>query len=205
MTYWIKQPDLTVERIRKWAEGCVAALNHALRNIPPEKVRHHTCYGINMGPRVHDLELKHIIDVILKIRAGAYSFEAANPRHEHEWKVWETVKLPPGTSLIPGVISHSTVLVEHPELVAQRIERYAQVVGPRERHRGRRLRLCDLRELEGGAPEHRMGQVPVAGRGCADRQPASCGASERLAEYAQRVSSATSNDGSGARGKSPLR
>jgi len=82
-----------------------------------------------MGPRVHDLELKHIVDLILKIRAGAYSFEAANPRHEHEWKVWEGAKLPAGKSLIPGVISHSTVLVEHPELVAERIVRYAKVVG----------------------------------------------------------------------------
>jgi 5-methyltetrahydropteroyltriglutamate--homocysteine methyltransferase len=82
-----------------------------------------------MGPRVHDLELKHIVDLILKIRAGAYSFEAANPRHEHEWKVWENAKLPSGKSLIPGVISHSTVLVEHPELVAERICRYAKVVG----------------------------------------------------------------------------
>ena len=124
VTYWIKEPDLTLEQFRKWAQLRVEALNHALRNIPPEKVRHHTCYGINMGPRVHDLELKHIIDLILKIRAGAYSFEAANPRHEHEWKVWEGAK-----SLIPGVISHSTVLVEHPELVAERIVRYAKVAG----------------------------------------------------------------------------
>ena len=92
-------------------------------------MRHHTCYGINMGPRVHDLELKHIVDLILKIRAGGYSFEAANPRHEHEWHVWEGAKLPAGKSLIPGVISHSTVLVEHPELVAERIVRYAKVVG----------------------------------------------------------------------------
>ena len=97
--------------------------------LPPEKIRHHTCYGINMGPRIHDMELKDIVDIILKIRAGAYSFEAANPRHEHEWKVWETAKLPDGKSLIPGVISHSTVLVEHPELVAERIGRYAKVVG----------------------------------------------------------------------------
>ena len=82
-----------------------------------------------MGPRVHDMELKDIIDIILKIRAGAYSFEAANPRHEHEWKVWEDAKLPEGKILIPGVITHSTVLVEHPELVAQRIGRYADVVG----------------------------------------------------------------------------
>ena len=82
-----------------------------------------------MGPRVHDMELKDIVDIILTIRAGAYSFEAANPRHEHEWRVWETVKLPEGTLLIPGVITQSTVLVEHPELVAQRIVRFAGVVG----------------------------------------------------------------------------
>ncbi|MET0924437.1 MAG: cobalamin-independent methionine synthase II family protein [Xanthobacteraceae bacterium] len=129
VTYWIKEPDLTLAQCRKWAEVRVEALNHALRNIPPEKIRHHTCYGINMGPRIHDLELKDIVDIILKIRAGAYSFEAANPRHEHEWKVWETAKLPEGKVLIPGVISHSTVLVEHPELVAERIGRYAKVVG----------------------------------------------------------------------------
>jgi 5-methyltetrahydropteroyltriglutamate--homocysteine methyltransferase len=129
VTYWIKEPDLTIAQCRKWAEVRVEALNHALRNIPPEKIRHHTCYGINMGPRIHDMELKDIVDIILKIRAGAYSFEAANPRHEHEWKVWETARLPPDKVLIPGVISHSTVLVEHPELVAERISRYAKVVG----------------------------------------------------------------------------
>jgi 5-methyltetrahydropteroyltriglutamate--homocysteine methyltransferase len=129
VTYWIKEPDLTVEQCRKWAEVRVEALNYALRNIPPEKIRHHTCYGINMGPRIHDMELKDIVDIILKIRAGAYSFEAANPRHEHEWKLWETAGLPEGKTLIPGVISHSTVLVEHPELVAERIRRYAKVVG----------------------------------------------------------------------------
>jgi 5-methyltetrahydropteroyltriglutamate--homocysteine methyltransferase len=129
VTYWIKEPDLTLAQCRKWAQVRVEALNHALRNIPPEKIRHHTCYGINMGPRIHDMELKDIVDIILTIRAGAYSFEAANPRHEHEWKVWETARLPEGKLLIPGVISHSTVLVEHPELVAERIGRYAKVVG----------------------------------------------------------------------------
>ena len=129
VTYWIKEPDLTLEQFRKWAQLRVEALNHALRNIPPEKVRHHTCYGINMGPRVHDLELKHIVDLILKIRAGAYSFEAANPRHEHEWKDWTTAKVPEDTILIPGVITQASVTVEHPELVAQRIERFAGLVG----------------------------------------------------------------------------
>jgi 5-methyltetrahydropteroyltriglutamate--homocysteine methyltransferase len=129
VTHWTKQPELSLEQWRKWAAAKVAALNHALRNIPPEKIRHHTCYGINMGPRIHDLELAHMVDIILSIRAGAYSFEAANPRHEHEWKVWESAKLPQDKCLIPGVISHSTVLVEHPDLVAERICRFAKVVG----------------------------------------------------------------------------
>jgi 5-methyltetrahydropteroyltriglutamate--homocysteine methyltransferase len=129
VTYYILHPEQSVADCRKWAELRVAALNHSLRDIPTEKIRYHTCYGINMGPRVHDMELKDIIDIILKIRAGAYSFEASNPRHEHEWTVWKDAKLPDGTILIPGVISHSTVLVEHPELVAQRLARYAAIVG----------------------------------------------------------------------------
>jgi 5-methyltetrahydropteroyltriglutamate--homocysteine methyltransferase len=129
VTYYIIHPEASIADCRKWAELRVAALNHALRDIPPEKIRFHTCYGINMGPRIHDMELKDIVDIILKIRAGAYSFEAANPRHEHEWKVWKDVKLPDGKILIPGVISHSTILVEHPELVADRIARYADIVG----------------------------------------------------------------------------
>jgi 5-methyltetrahydropteroyltriglutamate--homocysteine methyltransferase len=129
VTYYILHPGESVADCRKWAELRVEALNHALRGIPTEKIRYHTCYGINMGPRVHDMELKDIIDVILRIRAGAYSFEAANPRHEHEWAVWKDARVPDGTILIPGVISHSTVLVEHPELVAQRLVRYARIVG----------------------------------------------------------------------------
>jgi 5-methyltetrahydropteroyltriglutamate--homocysteine methyltransferase len=129
VTYYIIHPEASIADCRKWAEVRIAALNHALRDIPEEKIRFHTCYGINMGPRIHDMELKDIVDLILKIRAGAYSFEAANPRHEHEWKVWKNVRLPEGKILIPGVISHSTVLVEHPELVAERIVRFANVVG----------------------------------------------------------------------------
>jgi 5-methyltetrahydropteroyltriglutamate--homocysteine methyltransferase len=129
VTYYILHPEASIADCRKWAEMRVEALNHALHDIPPEKIRFHTCYGINMGPRIHDMELKDIIDIILKIRAGAYSFEAANPRHEHEWKVWKNTKLPDGKILIPGVISHSTILVEHPELVAERIVRYAEIVG----------------------------------------------------------------------------
>jgi 5-methyltetrahydropteroyltriglutamate--homocysteine methyltransferase len=129
VSYYMLNPNLSVEQCRKWAELRVEALNHALRGIPTEKIRYHTCYGINMGPRVHDMEVKDLIDVLVKIRAGAFSFEAANPRHEHEWQIWTRAELPEGTTLIPGVISHSTVLVEHPELVAERIVRYANVVG----------------------------------------------------------------------------
>jgi len=129
ITYWLLKPEITLAECLAWAKVRVAALNHALRGIPPDKIRFHTCYGINMGPRVHDMELKDVVEIILDIRAGAYSFEAANPRHEHEWKVWENVKLPDGKVLIPGVISNSTILVEHPELVAQRIARFAGVVG----------------------------------------------------------------------------
>lgn len=129
LTYYISQPDLEVADCRRWAELRVEALNHALRDIPPDRVRFHTCYGINIGPRVHEMNLKDIVDIMLRVNAGAYSFEAANPRHEHEWKVWENVQLPEGKTLVPGVISHSTPLVEHPELIAQRLARFASVVG----------------------------------------------------------------------------
>ena len=122
-------PDQSVEDSRGWAKRRIEALNHALRDIPPERVRHHTCYGINMGPRTSDMELKHLADLIVTIRAGYYSFEMANPRHEHEWRVWEAVKLPPGKVLMPGCITHASVIVEHPELVAERIVRLANIVG----------------------------------------------------------------------------
>jgi 5-methyltetrahydropteroyltriglutamate--homocysteine methyltransferase len=129
VTYYIMRPELTVAECRKWAELRVEALNAAIAGLPAERIRFHTCYSINMGPRVHDMQLKDIIDVILKVRAGGYSFEAANPRHEHEWEEWKRAKLPDDKVLIPGVITQSTVLVEHPDLVAQRIERFADVVG----------------------------------------------------------------------------
>jgi 5-methyltetrahydropteroyltriglutamate--homocysteine methyltransferase len=129
VTYYIMNPAASVAECRRWAEVRVEALNHALRDVPRDRVRFHTCYSINMGPRVHDMQLADIVDVILKVRAGAYSFEAANPRHEHEWRVWERVTLPEEAVLIPGVITQSTVLVEHPELVAERLVRFASVVG----------------------------------------------------------------------------
>jgi 5-methyltetrahydropteroyltriglutamate--homocysteine methyltransferase len=128
-SYYALNNAATIADTRKWAMVRVEALNHALRGIPEDKVRYHTCYSVNIGPRVSDMELKDFIDILLRIKAGAYSFEAANPRHDHEWRLWQTAKLAKDKVLVPGVISHSTVLVEHPELVAQRILNYAGVVG----------------------------------------------------------------------------
>jgi 5-methyltetrahydropteroyltriglutamate--homocysteine methyltransferase len=129
LTYYNVTPGASVADCRKWAERRIEVLNHALRGLPRDRIRFHTCYGINIGPRVHELELKDIVDLMLKVNAGAYSFEAANPRHEHEWRVWRDVKLPDGAVLVPGVITHSNVMVEHPETVADRIVRFAEVVG----------------------------------------------------------------------------
>jgi 5-methyltetrahydropteroyltriglutamate--homocysteine methyltransferase len=128
-SYYVMHPEADIEACRKWAAGRIAVLNHALKGLPEDRIRYHTCYSINIGPRVHDMELRHIVDLLLTINAGAYSFEAGNPRHEHEWRVWQDVKLPAGKSLIPGVITHSSNIVEHPELIAQRIGRFAQAVG----------------------------------------------------------------------------
>ena len=116
------------QRLKK-IELSVEVLNHSLRDIPEEKVRLHTCYGINEGPRVHDAELRDIVGIMLKVNAGAYSFEAANPRHEHEYHVWEDVKLPEGKLIIPGMVAHANNIVEHPELICERIVRFAKIVG----------------------------------------------------------------------------
>lgn len=116
------------ERTRK-ASMYVDAINHSLKGIPSEKVRFHTCYGINQGPRIYEPDLPDMIDQVLRVKAGGYSFEAGNPRHEHEYHLWETVKLPEGKLVIPGVITHATSVVEHPEYVAERIIRFAERVG----------------------------------------------------------------------------
>jgi len=120
---------LSAAERRKTAESYVEAVNHGLRGIPAEKVRFHTCYGINEGPRVHDAPIEEVLPHVLKVNAGAYSFEAANARHEHEYHVWERVKLPDGKVIIPGVITHASNIVEHPELIAERIVRFARLVG----------------------------------------------------------------------------
>ncbi len=116
-------------RYREWAELRVEALNHALRGIPLDRVRYHVCFGSWHVPHVSDAPLEEIIDMILKVNAGAYALEAANPRHEHEWRVWQKTRLRDGQILIPGVVTHHTTSVEHPRLVADRIVRYAKLVG----------------------------------------------------------------------------
>ncbi|HUB98132.1 MAG TPA: cobalamin-independent methionine synthase II family protein [Stellaceae bacterium] len=118
-----------MDAFRKRSLKRVEALNHALAGVPEDRVRYHLCWGSWHGPHAYDLEMKDFVDVMLRVKAGAYSFEAANARHEHEYEVWETVRLPAGKIVIPGVITHSTDLIEHPRLVAQRIERFARLVG----------------------------------------------------------------------------
>ena len=122
-------PELDAGARKKRAGMYVEALNEALRGIPPERVRYHTCYGINEGPRIHEAALSDVVGYMLKVNAGAYSFEAANPRHEHEYHLWESVKLPQGKAIIPGVITHASNIVEHPALIAERLLRFAKLVG----------------------------------------------------------------------------
>jgi len=129
ITLYDRQPDKSVADCRKQIRAHIEVINHALRGIPEEKVRFHTCYATNIAPRTGDLELKDYLDLMLLINAQGYTFEASNPRHDHEWAVFKEIKLPDHKVLIPGMVSHCVALVEHPELVAQRIERYASVVG----------------------------------------------------------------------------
>jgi 5-methyltetrahydropteroyltriglutamate--homocysteine methyltransferase len=116
-------------RYREWAQLRVDALNHALRGIPEDRIRYHVCFGSWHVPHLADAPLEEIVDLIVQVRAGAYSIEAANPRHEHEWRVWQGGRLPKGKILIPGVITHHTITVEHPRVVADRIIRYAEIAG----------------------------------------------------------------------------
>jgi 5-methyltetrahydropteroyltriglutamate--homocysteine methyltransferase len=129
VTYDRMVPPASFEDYYRWVGRHVDVLNHALEGIPEDRVRYHVCWGSWPGPHTTDVPLRKIVDLILKVRAGAYLIEAANPRHEHEWRVWRDVKLPDGKILAPGVVSHGTNVVEHPELVAERIMRFAAVVG----------------------------------------------------------------------------
>jgi 5-methyltetrahydropteroyltriglutamate--homocysteine methyltransferase len=122
-------PPASFADYRSWLAGQVDILNHAIEGLPPDRIRYHVCWGSWPGPHTSDVPLKDIVDLILKVKVGAYVIEGANPRHEHEWQVWKKAKLAAGQVLIPGVISHATNVVEHPELVAERIVRLAKFVG----------------------------------------------------------------------------
>jgi 5-methyltetrahydropteroyltriglutamate--homocysteine methyltransferase len=126
---WQIHGDMDVPEYRKFAALRIDALNYALRDIPAESVRFHMCWGSYHGPHKYDIPLRDIVDLVLQVKAVGYSIEASNPRHDHEWQVWEDVRLPEGKVLIPGVVGHATDFVEHPELVAQRLIRYATLVG----------------------------------------------------------------------------
>ena len=126
---WQFNARMTLAEYRKYAELRVDALNHGLRDVPPDKVRFHTCWGSYHGPHKYDIPLRDIVDLILKVRVNTYSIEASNPRHEHEWRVWEEVRFPEGKVLVPGVVGHATDIVEHPQVIADRLVRYAKLVG----------------------------------------------------------------------------
>ena len=129
LTDIFSDPGLSPAERRTRAGMFVEAINESLKGIPAEKVRFHTCYGINEGPRIHDAALQDVVPFMLRVNAGAFSFEAANARHEHEYHLWERIKLPEGKVLIPGVITHATNIVEHPELIAERLIRFGRLVG----------------------------------------------------------------------------
>ena len=122
-------PPMSLSQYKQWAQLRIDALNHALEGVPLEKTRYHICWGSWSGPHQFDVEMKDFIDLLLQVNVGAYSFEAANVRHEHEWKVWKNVTLPKGKKILPGVISHATNVLEHPELIADRLIRFADIVG----------------------------------------------------------------------------
>jgi 5-methyltetrahydropteroyltriglutamate--homocysteine methyltransferase len=122
-------PEPALEDYKKFTMVRIEALNHALRGLPQDRIRYHLCWGSWHGPHTTDIAMRDIVEIMLRVNAGAYSFEAGNVRHEHEWKVWQDVKLPDGKLILPGVVSHATNVVEHPELVADRILRFAQLVG----------------------------------------------------------------------------
>lgn len=129
VTYDRMVPPASLQDYRSWVAKHVEVLNAALEGIPEDRVRYHVCWGSWPGPHVTDVPLKDVVDLVLRVRAGAYLIEGANPRHEHEWRVWDSVDFPDNKILVPGVISHATNIVEHPELVAERLARYAKIVG----------------------------------------------------------------------------
>ena len=165
----IKFRDVDDDEFIRNAHLQVDALNHALQGIPADRCRLHICWGNYEGPHTRDIALEKVLPVLFKAKVQGLLVEGANPRHEHEWALWETHKLPEDKVLVPGVLDTSCNFVEHPELVAQRILRYAESVGPGARDRGHRLRLRHVRRVRSRAPVHLLAEDEVAGRGRSDR------------------------------------
>ena len=157
---WDRNPDYDLAAYRRYAAASIEVLNHALDGLPADRIRYHLCWGSWHGPHANDIPLADLADIMLRVNAGAYLVEAANSRHEHEYHLWEDVKLPDGKILIPGVVTHATNIIEHPELVAERITRYARPGRGRERHRGGRLRFRVAHP-----PRARLGEAGGPGRG----------------------------------------
>jgi 5-methyltetrahydropteroyltriglutamate--homocysteine methyltransferase len=126
---WQMKPNMSIAEYRKYAEMRIDALNHALRDLPLDRIRFHMCWGSYHGPHKYDIPLKDIVDIILKVRAGAYSIEASNPCHEHEWRVWQETKFPDGKIFIPGVVGHYSDFIEHPQAIADRLVKFAKIIG----------------------------------------------------------------------------
>ena len=184
-------PGISIADYRKIIAMNVEALNHAVKDLPADRMRMHVCWGSTLGPHHGDIPIKDIVDIILKAKPQAVSFPGANPRHGHEWKVWQDVKLPDGKVIIPGVIDSTSNFVEHPELVADRIVQYAQGRRPRERHRRRRLRLRHLRRPGPGRHQDRVDEACLARRRRAAGVQASCG--DSVAKLSPSASTITRN------------
>ena len=175
VTYDRMVPPGSFADYRKWLALQVEVLNEAIAGLPPDRIRYHVCWGSWPGPHTTDVPLKDIVDLILGMKVGAFVIEGANPRHEHEWRVWESAKLPEGKVLIPGVISHATNVVEHPG-TGRRAHRAARQAGrARECDGGHRLRLCPGAVLPPRASEHHVGEARRAGGGRASSPAKSCG------------------------------
>lgn len=176
-TYERMVPPKNLSEYRKWAELRIDALNHALDGLPQERIRYHVCWGSWNAPHIHDVPLKDIVDLLLKLRVGGYQFEAPNVRHEHEWRVWQTVKVPAGRVLIPGVISHATNVVEHPELVADRLVCFASIVGRENVVAGTDCGFAQGPFTRRVHPTIPWGETPRPSRGREDRDPTAMGQS----------------------------
>ena len=205
VTYDRMVPPASFQDYRKRVRLYQDVLNRATEGIPTEKIRYHVCWGSWPGPHTTDVPIKDIMDLILRVRAGAYVLEMANPRHEHEWQVWQDVKLPKGSVLIPGVISHATNVVEHPELVKERIVRLAKLVGRENVIAGTDCGFAQQPFYQRVHPTHSVGEAAGAGRGRAARQQGIVGQGQEERGEEEGRAEEAGGEGGRARGLTTLR